>query len=91
MRASPSGGVALASAPAAILQARYSRDFEREADVFGASMLKSNNISPGYLANMLERLEKAHGRESAADNDGGNDYFATHPGTSERVRVLREQ
>ena len=81
----------LASAPAAILQARYSRDFEREADEFGAAMLKNNSISPGYLANMLERLEKAHGGESAADNDGGNDYFSTHPGTSERVRVLREQ
>ena len=78
----------LASAPAAILQARYSRDFEREADAFGATMLKQNNISPGYLANMLERLEKAHGREHEEE---GNDYFATHPGTSERVRVLREQ
>ncbi len=78
----------LASAPAAILQARYSRDFEREADAFGAAMLERNNISPSYLASMLERLESAHGREHGEE---GNDYFATHPGTSERVRVLREQ
>lgn len=81
----------LASAPAVILQARYSRDFEREADAYGAALLKHNNISPGYLANMLERLEKAHGRESAAGSDAGNDYFSTHPGTQERVRLLREQ
>ena len=78
----------LASAPAAILQARYSRDFEREADAYGAALLKHNHISPGYLANMLERLEKAHG---VRKDDEGSDYFSTHPGTQERVRVLREQ
>ena len=78
----------LASAPAAILQARYSRDFEREADSFGAALLKQNNISPGYLANMLERLEKAHGSGKGGES---SDYFSTHPGTNERVRVLREQ
>ena len=81
----------LASAPAAVLEARYSRDFEREADAYGAALLKHNNISPGYLANMLERLEKSHAGESAANNDEGNDYFSTHPGTRERVRVLHEQ
>ena len=81
----------LASAPAAVLEARYSRDFEREADAYGAALLKHNNVSPGYLANMLERLEKTHGAESAATADEGNDYFSTHPGTQERIRVLREQ
>jgi Zn-dependent protease with chaperone function len=78
----------LASAPAAILQARYSRDFEREADAYGAALMKHNNLSPGYLANMLERLEKAHG---GGKGDEGGDYFSTHPGTAERIRVLREQ
>ncbi len=81
----------LASAPAAILEARYSRDFEREADAYGAALLKHNNISPGYLANMLERLEKSHASEAAANDADGNDYFSTHPGARERVRVLREQ
>ncbi len=78
----------LASAPAAILQARYSRDFEREADTFGAGLMKHNSLSPGYLATMLERLEKAH---SGGKGEEGGDYFSTHPGTQERIRVLREQ
>ena len=81
----------LASAPAAILQARYSRDFEREADTYGAALMKHNNLSPGYLANMLERLEKAHGGEPEKEKEEGSDYFSTHPGTAERIRVLREQ
>jgi Zn-dependent protease with chaperone function len=81
----------LASAPAAMLEARYSRDFEREADEYGAALLKHNNISPSYLANMLEHLEKFHNKESSAKDDEGKDYFSTHPGTQERVRVLREQ
>ena len=81
----------LASAPAAILQARYSRDFEREADAFGAAMLRANGLSPGYLANMLERLEQAHGGGEASADGESNDYFSTHPGTQERVRVLRQE
>ncbi len=79
----------LASAPVAILQARYSRDFEREADTFGAAMLRANGLSPGYLANMLERLEQAHG--GGEPDSKSNDYFSTHPGTQERVRVLRQE
>ncbi len=81
----------LASAPAAVLEARYSRDFEHEADAYGAALLKHNHISPSYLATMLERLEKSHGGESAAQDNAGNDYFSTHPDIRERIRVLREQ
>ena len=81
----------LASAPAAILEARYSRDFEREADSFGAAMMRANGLSPGYLANMLERLEQAHRGDEKTTKNESNDYFSTHPGTQERIRVLRQE
>lgn len=49
-----------AGLPTLLLQARYSRIHEREADEFGAAMLKANGISPRRLADMLAKLEAAH-------------------------------
>lgn len=75
----------LAAAPAALLQARYSRDMEREADDYGSAMLRENGLSPALLANMLERLEKAH-----RDKDGDiPEYLSGHPATDARIRALR--
>jgi Zn-dependent protease with chaperone function len=46
-----------AAAPTVLLQAKYSRDFEREADTYAADMLRANGIRPAVLADMLERVE----------------------------------
>lgn len=75
----------LAAAPAALLQASYSRDMEREADDYGAAMLRENGLSPALLANMLERLEKAH-RDKNGDVP---EYLSSHPATDARIRALR--
>lgn len=81
-----------AAIPAAVLQARYSRDMEREADDFAARMLSQNGLSPGLLAGMLDRLERA--RLGSADKgdepEGLSRYLATHPRTEERMRSLRQ-
>jgi Zn-dependent protease with chaperone function len=84
----------LASAPVALIEAKYSRDLEREADVYAARMLKENALSPALLATMLERLEAAHTEKSkqpqAHDGAAAKDYLSTHPATEERLRYLRE-
>lgn len=49
-----------ASLGALVLESRYSRDFEFEADRYGAKMLTAGGLSPGLLATMLERLERSH-------------------------------
>jgi Zn-dependent protease with chaperone function len=81
-----------AAIPAAVLQARYSRDMEREADDFAARMLSQNGLSPALLAGMLDRLERA--RLGSADKgdepEGLSRYLATHPRTEERMRSLRQ-
>jgi Zn-dependent protease with chaperone function len=88
-----------AGAPTLLLQARYSRGHEREADNYGAAMLKVNGISPRRLAEMLARLEAAHRSkaEKAADKEPGtqaankrriSDYLASHPATAERIEAL---
>lgn len=75
----------LAAAPAVLLEARYSRDMETEADAYGAAMLRANGMSPGLLADMLERLEGASERKG---EDVPN-YLGSHPDTASRVRSLR--
>lgn len=78
----------LAAAPTALLQTCYSRDFERRADDFAARMLMLNRIPPARLADMLEKLEQAHGNRVVSKNDSV-DYLSTHPATDERIRMLR--
>lgn len=82
----------LTAVPAALLEARYSRDHEREADEYAVHMLRFNAMSPRLLASMLERLEGAR-REKARQAGGetptvSTDYLSSHPATSERIRDI---
>jgi Zn-dependent protease with chaperone function len=72
----------LAAAPAAVVQARYSQELEREADDYGATLLSRNGMSPGLLADVLQTLVKAH----PGSHEG---YLSSHPSTQERIRHLR--
>lgn len=77
--------------PAAVLEAGYSRDMEREADEYAAAMLQHNALSPCLLTAMLDKLEAAHSKAAAAsqsDTQKVMDYFASHPATGERAIVL---
>lgn len=83
----------LAAAPTALLQTRYSRDFERQADAYAANLLQANGISPLHLAQMLEKLENSQHEknESPAKNKPQlGEYFSTHPETSKRIQALKE-
>jgi Zn-dependent protease with chaperone function len=73
----------LAAAPAAVVQARYSQDLERQADDYAAAVLLHNGMSPGLLAQALERLAVS---EPASANAG---YLSSHPSTDQRMRHLR--
>jgi Zn-dependent protease with chaperone function len=76
----------LASAPAALLQARHSRDFEREADAFAAATLRTNGIEPRKLGQLLVKLRDAAG-EHKRERDIA-DYLSSHPPTQERIDAL---
>lgn len=93
-----------AGLPTLVLQARYSRNHEREADEFGAAMLKANGMSPRRLADMLAKLEASHrakaNKREKQDGDsseqrtkrgGVSDYLASHPATRERIEALNRE
>ena len=74
----------LAAAPAAVVEAKYSQELERQADDYAAALLLHNGLSPGLLADALQKLTESHPGASKAG------FLSTHPSTDERMRRLRQ-
>lgn len=86
----------LATAPTIIMQAKYSRDMEREADEYAERTLQLSSLSPCLLTSMLSKLEASHLARSADKQPAGKveknnelmDYMSSHPATQERINLL---
>ncbi|MBC8019294.1 MAG: M48 family metallopeptidase, partial [Verrucomicrobia bacterium] len=82
-----------AALPTALVDASFSREFEREADDAAMAWMKSAGVPPKSYAGMLERLQaqldvrsgQAHGGKNPVKN-----YLSTHPDTGERIRRIVE-
>ena len=72
-RPGPQCSSVAAGLPTFLLQARYSRTHELEADAYGAAMLKANGIAPKRLADMLAKLEVSHRDTSKDQRDNKNE------------------
>jgi Zn-dependent protease with chaperone function len=76
----------LVALPAALANLSYSRDMEREADAYAVELLKRKDIPIGPFADLLERLQSAHG---SGGDPGWARYLQTHPDTGDRVAAIR--
>jgi Zn-dependent protease with chaperone function len=76
----------LSVAPA-LLSAKHSRDFEREADTFAKQWLHEHEIEESNFDAILCRMTKSDGGQKSA---GITDFFASHPPTDERVRCQHD-
>ncbi len=74
-----------ATLPTLIIETKYSRDFEREADQFALRYLRDNNIRLHHFADILLRMEK----ERPSSGLGGG-YLASHPATKERTKLFQD-
>lgn len=72
----------IASIPAFLLNARYSRGFEQQADDFALAALPRAGISPAAFVRAMQALERAH---PELRQDGNIRYLSTHPVTQERI------
>lgn len=70
--------------PTYLLQSRFSREFEREADAHAVEQLGRAGIAPEHLATLLQRLAAAHG-ESDSEMLG---YLRSHPPTPDRIHMI---
>jgi Zn-dependent protease with chaperone function len=75
----------LLSAAPALLQAKHSRDFEREADTFAKSWLREHRIAESHFDAILCRM---NGEQGGSDDV---DFFSSHPATNERAQCEPEE
>jgi Zn-dependent protease with chaperone function len=68
--------------PTLLVQASYSREFERQADSYALDQMLARGLDPAKFAAMLQRLSRG---------DGGDDwlqYLQTHPASEARIARL---
>jgi len=72
-----------AALPVMLVEAKFSRDFEQEADDYALRFLRARSIAPRHAAAILERLAAHHG-----ESGGKLNYLSSHPATGERIRMF---
>ncbi|MEX1237809.1 MAG: M48 family metallopeptidase, partial [Pseudomonadales bacterium] len=74
--------------PALLIDASYSRDFEREADLFAVTEMDAAGLDPRLLGEMLALIEASY-------EDTGQvplmDFLRTHPGTKQRLQAISNE
>ena len=86
-----------ATAPTLLINAKYSRSFEREADAAAARYLRNRDVSAEKFADILLRLE-ANARREKPETSAKQEkkeksslvegYLSSHPPTRERIKEL---
>jgi Zn-dependent protease with chaperone function len=78
-----------AALPTMLVESKYSRDMERQADEYAIHYLTQKHISLNHFAAILNRLTQYHdGGASKERVDSWNLYLRTHPTTTERIQAL---
>jgi len=80
------GAAAMAATSGAAMadQLSYSREFEREADVLGLSILSAADYPTEAMIRFLKRLDQ----ETRLQSAGGPEYLRTHPLTENRIAMV---
>jgi Zn-dependent protease with chaperone function len=79
----------LASAPALLASNAYSRDNEREADLYGRELARAGGADTSRMAAFFERLAKKH--QATVDSNPLAIAISSHPADEERVRFFSER
>ena len=74
-----------AALPTLMVQLKFSRKFESEADDFALQHLRENKISTEPLLELLKSLDEEYDEETTRFNN----YFSSHPATIERIKNLK--
>ncbi len=72
-----------------LIESGYSRQFEREADLFALKQLKRLHISTHHWKNILLSLAKAH-QQLEEEKESTTTPFSSHPSIKERLELIEE-
>ena len=73
-----------------LVSAKYSRGFEKEADAFAITSLKSLNLSPACFKEALLNIDKAYTSKLFKENSLFN-YISSHPDIRDRVGKISDE
>ena len=77
-----------AAVPSVLLNARYGRALEGEADAYAFDLLDRHGVSPQAFANVMKRFAAKY--ESEVRTDGVLEYMSSHPPSAERIERAEE-
>jgi beta-barrel assembly-enhancing protease len=63
---------------------KYGREYEREADLFGAQLMARAGYDPREMARMFQTIEKQGG-------GGGPEFLSDHPNPGNRVQAINRE
>jgi Zn-dependent protease with chaperone function len=73
---------------AAVIDAKYSREYENEADSYAIKAMKENNISAEHMADLFDAMiEKLHIGNVTSEHS----ILSSHPMMDERIKKFREE
>ena len=78
----------LAALPAILIELDYSREMEREADLYAIDLMRTNGIPSASIATLFERMQTTHDKRGTRGD--WPTYLSTHPPTPERVELFRK-
>src|SRR5687768_4538093 len=64
---------------------KYSREYEREADLLGAQLMARAGYDPRAMASMFQTIEKQGG------GGGGPEFLSDHPNPGNRVQAINRE
>ena len=73
----------------ALVNAKYSRKQEEEADDYGYNFLKKNKKDPKSMIKALEKLQSLENGSVSGISKSMQQMFSTHPNTDKRIKRLR--
>jgi hypothetical protein len=79
------GGAQLGAMGAQIMQTRYSRDYETQADILGAQIMANAGYDPRDLANMFQTIEQQR------SGGGAPEWMSTHPNPGNRFQKINQE
>lgn len=74
-----------------MINARYSRKQETQADDYGYSFLVGQGKNPYYMAMAFEQLEKTSGEGTAIQTASIANLFSSHPDTASRIERVNKK
>ena len=79
------GGAQLGAMGAQVLNTRYSRDYETQADVLGSQIMANAGYDPRDLANMFQTIEQQSGGGRAPE------WMSSHPNPGNRFQNINRE